>query len=148
MGDKMTEIREILKDGVTEDTSVQINFHLDSAVAMADSEKPVAASIDSRSNVTVYSDCRLKPHLVPAKISTKNDVWHDTIIARFEGIHLSAGKHAFLTIAYPTPAGAMAPEVVEIKETILGNEKICFGCTVGGQKYEFCLEDVLFNKES
>ena len=33
MGDKMIEIREILKDGVTEDTSVQINFHLDSAVA-------------------------------------------------------------------------------------------------------------------
>lgn len=120
MGDKMIEIREILKDGVTEDTSVQINFHLDSAVAMADSEKPVAASIDSRSNVTVYSDCRLKPHLVPAKISTKNDVWHDTIIARFEGIHLSAGKHAFLTIAYPTPAGAMAPEVVEIKENDSG----------------------------
>ena len=59
MGDKMIEIREILKDGVTEDTSVQINFHLDSAVAMADSEKPVAASIDSRSNVTVSSDCRL-----------------------------------------------------------------------------------------
>ena len=112
---------------------------------MADSEKPVAASIDSRSNVTVYSDCRLKPHLVPAKISTKNDVWHDTIIARFEGIHLSAGKHAFLTIAYPTPAGAMAAEVVEIKETILGNEKICFGCTVGGQKYEFCLEDVILS---
>lgn len=141
---KFLAVMDVL-DGVTEDTSVQINFHLDSAVAMADSEKSVAASIDSRSNVTVYSDCRLKPHLVPAKISTKNDVWHDTMIARFEGIHLSAGKHAFLTIAYPTPAGAMAPEVVEIKETILGNEKICFGCTVGGQKYEFCLEDVILS---
>ena len=137
---KFLAVMDVLDD-VTQDTSVQINFHMDSARAMADSERAVAASMDSRANVTVYGDQRFKPHLVPAKISTKNDVWHDTMIARFEKDHLTAGKHAFLTIAYPTLAGETAPEVVGIEEKILENKKILFCCVIDGQRYEFCLED-------
>ena len=141
---KFLAVMDVLED-VTEDTSVQINFHMDSPRAMADSEECFAASLDDRANVTVYGDRKLKPHLIPAKISTKNDVWHDTMIARFEGNHLAAGTHAFLMIAYPMPAGEQAPKVDGIKEIILENEKILFQFMVENQNYEIYLEDAVLS---
>lgn len=141
---KFLAVMDVLED-VTEDTSVQINFHMDSPRAMADSEECFVASLDDRANVTVYGDRKLKPHLIPAKISTKNDVWHDTMIARFEGNHLAAGTHAFLTIAYPMPAGEQAPKVDGIKEIILENEKILFQFMVENQNYEIYLEDAVLS---
>lgn len=122
--------------GVMPDTSVQINFHMDSPRAMADSEKSFAASVDeTRANVTVFTDRRLKPALIPAKISTRNNVWHDTVIARFEAEHLKEGRHAFLSVAYPTRPGEKAPEVREISEEFSEDGKIRFCFEVEDHPY-------------
>lgn len=95
---KFWAVMDILTD-VPADTSVQINFHMDSPRATVDSERSAAASADeTRANVTVYVDGRLKPTLVPTKISTRNSVCHDTVIARFEAEHLEKGRHAFLPV--------------------------------------------------
>jgi len=131
---KFLAVMDIL-DGVTEDTSVQINFHMDSSCAMADSEESYAVSVDTRANIAVYGDRRLKPHLIPAKISTKNDVWHDTMIARFEMDHMMEKRYAFLSIAYPSPAGEKAPKVTEISEEFLEDGTIRFCFKIGEQGY-------------
>lgn len=128
--------------GVEADTSVQINFHMDSPRAMADSEKSLAASLDEAgANVTVYADGRLKPTLIPAKISTRNNVWHDTVIARFEAEHLQEGRHAFLSIAYPARPGEKAPEVTGMEEKFTVDGKIRFSFVVGNQPYTMELFD-------
>ena len=126
---------------VKEDTSVQINFHMDSPLAMADSKKSFAATIDSRANIGIYSDRRLKPSLVPAKISTRNDVWHDTMIARFEAEHLAEGRHAFLSVAYPVPEGQKLHEVTDIASELLDDGKVRFGFSVDHSHYELELAD-------
>lgn len=121
--------------GVTPDSSVQINFHMDSPQAMADSEKSFAASVGDGVNVAIYADPRLKPGLVPAKISTRNDVWHDTMIARFEAEHLQEEQYAFLSIAYPVPDGGTVPEVAEITEEFGDDGKIRFGFAIEKRRY-------------
>ncbi|MDO5407600.1 MAG: heparinase II/III family protein [Eubacteriales bacterium] len=135
---KFLAVMDILEH-VTPDSSVQINFHMDSHCVMADSEKSFAVSVDPRANVAVYSDKRLKPSLVPAKISTKNDVWHDTMIARFEAEHLSEGRHAFLSVACPAPAGQQAAEVTEVSSELLDDGTVRFGFTVEQCSYELVL---------
>lgn len=137
---KFLAVMDILT-GMTPDTSVQINFHMDSSCAMADSEESYAASMDSRANITVYGDRRLKPFLVPAKISTKNDVWHDTMIARFNVDHLTEKRYAFLSIAYPTPAGQKAPIVTEISEQFMDDGSVQFGFMMDGDRYKLSLAD-------
>lgn len=117
--------------GVAPDTSVQINFHMDSHRAAADSEKSFAASTaGSGANVVIYADRLLKPCLIPAKISTRNNVWHDTMIARFETEHLQEPRHAFLSIIYPVPEGGTAPEVTEISGEFGEDGKILFRFTI------------------
>ena len=137
---KLLAVMDILEH-VKEDTSVQINFHMDSSLVMADSEKSFAATIDSRANIGIYSDRRLKPTLVPAKISTKNDVWHDTMIARFEAEHLAEGRHAFLSVAYPVPEGQKVHEVTDITSELLDDGKVRFGFSVNHSHYELELAD-------
>ena len=61
-------VMDYLED-IEPDTSVQINFHMDASRAVADSEQSFAQSLSDDANVAVFSDKRLKPHLVPAKIS-------------------------------------------------------------------------------
>lgn len=144
---KMLAVMDIL-EGVSEDTSVQINFHIDSPLVMADSEKSFAVSVDERANIGVYSDRRLKPTLVPAKISTKNDVWHDTMIARFEAEHLEEGKHAFLSVAYPTPEGEKVPEITEIFSEFENEETVRFGFSVEQRSYELKLSENILSMNS
>ena len=137
-------VMDILED-VTEDTSVQINFHMDSSLVMADSEKSFASTMEQlRANVAVYSDRRLKPALVPAKISTKNDVWHDTMIARFEKNHLEAGKHAFLSVVCPAPAGQRLPEVTQIRSELGEDGKTEFEFVVDRCRYMLTLSKTFF----
>ena len=143
----MLAVMDIL-EGVSEDTSVQINFHIDSPLVMADSEKSFAVSVDERANIGVYSDRRLKPTLVPAKISTKNDVWHDTMIARFEAEHLEEGKHAFLSVAYPTPEGEKVPEITEIFSEFENEETVRFGFSVEQRSYELKLSENILSMNS
>lgn len=132
---RMLAVMDILEN-VNPDTSVQINFHIDSPLVMANSEKSFAVSVDNRANVGIYSDKRLKPMLVPAKISTKNDVWHDTMIARFEAEHLAEGKHAFLSVVYPVPEGVEVPEVTDIFSEFANEGNVRFGFCAEGHSYE------------
>ena len=131
---KMLVIMDLLEH-IKENTSVQINFHMDSPLAMASSKESFAMTIDERANIGVYSDKRLKPSLIPAKISTKNDVWHDTMIARFEAEHLHEGRYAFLTVAYPAPAGKKIPKVTNISEYFMEDGKIRFEFQVDSFTY-------------
>lgn len=144
---KFLAVIDMLED-VIPDVSVQINFHMDSPAAMANSENSWACSATSNANVAIYADSRLKPTLVPGKISTKNDVWHDTMIARFEANHLEQSHYAFLSIAYPTPAGGKAPEVTDIKTTMPGEGKTCFHFSVDGKTYLLSLHNNLLNVEN
>lgn len=124
---------------VAPDTSVQINFHMDSPLGMADSGKSFAATISEEANIAVYSDRRLKPGLVPAKISTKNDVWHDTLIARFQAEHLQEKRYAFLSVAYPTEAGRKAPEVTGIETEFTEEGDVLARFEIGGRRYVLSL---------
>lgn len=137
---KMLAVLDVLEQ-VKADTCVQINFHIDSPMVLANSEKSFAVSVDDRANVGVYADKRLKPTLVPAKISTKNDVWHDTMIARFEAEHLEEGKHTFLSVAYPAPAGEEVPEVTDIFSECVSDGKVRFGFGAEGRRYELELSE-------
>lgn len=128
--------------GVEPDTSVQINFHMDSSRAVVDSEKSLAASMDETgANVTVYADRRLKPALVPAKISTRGSVWHDTVVARFGTEHLREDRCAFLSIAYPTRPGEKALEVTGIEERFAADGSVLFCFAVGSENYALRLSE-------
>lgn len=128
-------------DGVMPGTDVQINFHMDSPAAMADAERSCAASMGKGTNVVIYADPRLKPGLVPAKISTRNDVWHDTVIARFEAEQLQETQYAFLSIAYPVPEGGTAPEVTDIVETFDADGTIRFQFRIEKEHYTLVLSE-------
>lgn len=136
---KFLAVMDVLTD-VPEDTSVQINFHMDSAQVTADSEKSFAASAALGANVAVYGDRRFKPALVPAKISTRNNVWHDTMIVRFEADHLEGGRHGFLSVACPAPVGETAPEVTDIEAEFLSDKTVQFRFVMAGCLYvlELC----------
>ena len=133
-------VMDVLTD-VPPDTSVQINFHMDSARVTADSEKSFAASAAPGANVAVYGDSRLKPSLIPGKISTRNNVWHDTMIVRFEAEHLEAGRYGFLSVACPCPEGETAPEVTDITEEFLTDGTIRFGFQAEGCHYTLELRE-------
>lgn len=126
---------------VVPDTSVQINFHMDAPMAMANSETSYACSVTDEANVAVYTDRQLKPTLVPAKISTKNDVWHDTMIARFEANHLEDENCAFISVVYPVRAGETAPEVTGIEKEIRADGTSHFAFTVDGLDYKLDFAD-------
>lgn len=126
---------------VNPDTSVQINFHMDTPAAMADSEHSFARSLTKEANISVFSDSQLKPSLIPAKISTKNDVWHDTMIARFESGSISEGCHAFVTVAFPSPAGAAAAEVTDIQKELKADGSLLASFRVDGQDYRLELKE-------
>lgn len=128
-------------DQVEADTSVQINFHMDTPQAMADSETSSACSLHPQANAAIFTDRRLKPHLVPAKISTKNDVWHDTMIARFEAERLTESRYAFLSLVYPTAPGQQPPEVTAIQSEIVTFDQIRFAFTVGETDYTLLLHN-------
>lgn len=108
---------------------------MDSPCAMADSEQSFACSLRDTANIAVYSDDELKPTLVPAKISTKNDFWHDTMIARFEANHLEAGRHAFVHVAYPFPTGHTRPSVTDIKKEYHADESLLVSFVIDGREY-------------
>lgn len=135
-------------DQVTEDTSVQINFHMDSPQAMANSETSFACSMSPQANVAVYSDQRMKPRLVPAKISTKNDVWHDTTVARFEADHVMDSQYAVSSVVCPVAPGQQAPEVTGIRSEIVSFDKIHFYFTVEDTNYTLTLENDRLTVES
>lgn len=138
-------------DHVEPDTSVQINFHMDAPQAMACSETSYARSLHPQANAAVYTDRRLKPHLVPAKISTKNDVWHDTMIARFEADHLTDTQYAFLSLVYPIAPGAQPPNVSSIRSEIISFHQIKFYFTVEQTSYSLLLCDnrlTILNQDS
>lgn len=135
-------------DQVEADTSVQINFHMDAPQAMANSETSSACSLHPQANAVIFTDRRLKPHLVPAKISTKNDVWHDTMIARFEAEHLTESRYAFLSLVYPTASGQQPPEVTAIQSEIVTFDQIRFSFTVGQTDYALLLHNHLLTIES
>ncbi|MFR5634726.1 MAG: heparinase II/III family protein [Monoglobales bacterium] len=138
--DRILAVMDVLEQ-VEEDTSVQINFHMDSPLAMANSEESYAMTVDSRANVGIYADKRLKPSLIPAKISTRNDVWHDTMIARFEAEHLKAGCHAFLSVAYPAPAGEELTKVTELSGRITENGQAEFSFETEKTRYRLVLSE-------
>lgn len=135
-------------DQVEADTSVQINFHMDAPQAMANSETSSACSLHPQANAAIFTDRRLKPHLVPAKISTKNDVWHDTMIARFEAEHLTESRYAFLSLVYPTAPGQQPPEVTAIQSEIITFDQIRFSFTVGETDYALLLHNHLLTIDS
>ena len=128
-------------DRANPEDSVQINFHMDSSAAAADSSSSFARSLSGQTDVALFSDPRLKPHLVPAKISTKNDVWHDTMIARFEAPHLNDSCCAFLSLAFPLRPGMNVPEVTNIRSQIESFNRIFFFFTVDGLRYTLTLSD-------
>lgn len=137
---KMLAVMDILEQAAA-DTSIQINFHMESPMVMANSEKSFAVTADDRANIGVYADKRLKPTLVPAKISMKPDAWHDTMIARFEAEHLEAGRYAFLSVAYPAPAGMEVPEVTDIFSEFAEDGTVHFGFLAESRRYELLLLD-------
>lgn len=122
-------------DHVIPDTSVQINFHMDAPAAMVNAKQSFARSLTGHANVAVYSDASLKPSLVPAKISTKNDVWHDTVIARFEAEHLRDSQCVFLCIAMPSPAGEEPVTVTGIWKETGADGAINLGFAADGKEY-------------
>jgi len=132
---KFLLILDIL-DHVVPDTSVQINFHMDAPEALVNTKASYARSLTSDASVAVYSDACLKPTLVPAKISTKNDVWHDTVIARFEAEHLNDTRCAFVCIAMPAQTGETPKMVTEIKKELCADGAVKVSFTVSGQTYE------------
>lgn len=120
---------------VEPDTSVQINFHMDSPKATADSELSFAQSLSGNADVAVFSDRRLKPKLVPAKISVIDYTWHDTMIARFEAEHLNSSSYAFLSIAVPLKPGENPPAVCNIRSQIISPEEIHYHVQLDGTSY-------------
>lgn len=123
-------------DHISEDSSIQINFHMDSPAAMADSAGSYAHSISDRANIGIFSDGDTKPSLVPARRSTKDDVAHDTMIARFEAEHLSGGFHVFISVVCPSPAGQELSAVTEIKKAVSENGVIRISFFKDGTHYQ------------
>lgn len=133
-------------DQVPEGTSLQINFHMDCPCAVADSERSFAESLaDEGANIAVYSDPRLKPNLVPAKISVVDYSWHDTMIARFEAEYLEQGNHAFLSVGVPAREGEKPAPVDKIGSHIISRDEIeytfifestCYKIIMRGEKLE------------
>lgn len=144
---KMLAVMDVLEH-VVFDSSVQINFHMDSSLVMADSKESFAVTKDTRANVGVYSDKRLKPTLIPAKISTKNDVWHDTMIARFEAEHLQEEQYAFLSVVYPAPAGAEVPDITHIFGKVTEHGKAQFGFCIKQCRYDLELDENILTLHS
>lgn len=128
-----------LLEQTEEDSSVQINFHINSPTVAADSAKSCVCSISADANIGVFTDDGLKPALVPAKCSNRCDVWHDTIIARFEAEHLSAGRHGFVSIACPAPAGQTVPTVSGIKKEFTADGRFLVSFSVMEKRYELAL---------
>lgn len=120
---------------VVPDTSVQINFHIDTPAASVNTEQNYACSLSSQANIAVYSDDSLKPTLVPAKISTKNDVWHDTVIARFEAEHLKTSQCEFVCIGVPAPAGETPAKASDIKKEHTDDGKVIVSFTLFDKNY-------------
>lgn len=141
---KMLAVMDVL-DQVRADSSVQINFHMNSPVAKVNSEKSCAVTLDEGANVGVYADRRLKPDLISAKISMRPDSWHDSVIARFEANHLEEGRHAFLTVAYPSPAGMEAVEVTGISSEFAEDGSVHFHFEADSEKYELVLSGSKLN---
>lgn len=130
-----------LLDQVTPDSSVQINFHMDSPAAMADSERCFARTLSEQANIGVFSDGQAKPALIPAKRSIKTDVAHDTMIARFEAEHLDGGKHGFVTVAYPVPAGCPMPAVTELSKEFCEDGAFLVSFLIDGAEYRLRLDE-------
>lgn len=136
-------------DQVPEDTSVQINFHMDSPCAAADSERSFAESLAEKgANIAIYADPRLKPHLVPAKISVVDYAWHDTMIARFEGEHLAAGSCAFLTVGIPLHEGERASAVERIGSRILDQNTVEYTFAYEKTNYRLTMREASLEVES
>ena len=133
-------VMDYLED-IEPDTSVQINFHMDASRAVADSEQSFAQSLSDDANVAVFSDKRLKPHLVPAKISVIDYTWHDTMIARFETDHLSDTDTAFLSVAVPLRPGCTAPSVTDINSHIVRPGEVHFSVRIDNTYYTLKLSD-------
>lgn len=127
-----------LLDNVEKDSSVQINFHIDCPAVMADSRQCCARSLSSHANIGLFSDGQTRPSLIPAKRSTKDDVAHDTMIARFEAEHLSAGFHQFATIAVPAPTGQDVLTAHSIKTVSLPDRTLQLSFAIGKKNYSFC----------
>lgn len=124
-----------LLDHVEADSSVQINFHMDSPTAMADSRCSFACTLSEDANIGIFSDGEAKPALIPAKRSTKTDVAHDTMIARFEAEHLAEGRHGFVAVAYPVPAGQKIPDVTEVQKEYGDDGSFRVSFKIDGQEY-------------
>lgn len=134
---------------VAEGTSVQINFHMDSPRAVADSRSSFAESLSAKgANIAVYGDTRLKPYLVPAKISVIDYAWHDTMIARFEGEHLEAGDHAFLTVCVPLHEEERPVAVTDIGSNVASKEQIEYTFTCAGVHYKLIMRGKSLEVES
>lgn len=128
-----------LLDGVVPDSSVQINFHIDCPTVAADTERRFVYSLSKEANIGVFSDGQTVPYLVPARRSTKNDVAHDTVIARFEAEHLAGGRLGFLSIAYPVPAGLPLPEVSNIYKEFQADGDFLVSFQIDSQDYHLSL---------
>lgn len=126
-------------DHANPEDSVQINFHMDTPQAMANSQTSCAQSLSGQTEIAIFADQRLKPHLVPAKISTKNDVWHDTMIARFEAPHVMDSCCAFLSLAFPLRTGMKPPVVANIESQIQDFNQIRFCFTADKINYSLIL---------
>lgn len=128
-----------LLDKATPDSSVQINFHIDCPTVAADSKRRCVHSLFGEANIAIFSDGQTTPSLIPARRSTRNDVAHDTIIARFEAEHLAGGRHGFLSIAYPAPAGIALPEITDISKEFRTDGSFQITFRIDGHDYRLSL---------
>ncbi len=128
-----------LLDEVVPDSSVQINFHIDCPTVMVDSEHRLVRSLSNEANIGIFSDGQTVPSPIPARISTRDDVAHDTIIARFEAEHLAEGRHGFVSVAYPVPAGSPLPEVTSISKEFRADGAFLVSFRTGGHDYRLSL---------
>lgn len=128
-----------LLEEVTPGSSVQINFHMDSPAAMADSDRCFARSLSGGPDIGIFSDSQAKPSLIPARRSTKSDVAHNTMIARFEAEHLTGGRHGFVTVAYPVPTGKKMPEVTGIRKEFEESGAFLASFQIDGREYKLAL---------
>lgn len=120
--------------GLKADDSVQINFHLDrTQIELSDDNSAVTKS--DNANIAIYMSEGPKPSILDAKISTGNDICHDSKIVRYELKNIKDKDFISASILVPSRAGEETSKVEGLTSTKFG-EEIRVNFVLSGERYE------------
>lgn len=125
--------------GLNKNDSIQINFHLDRTDIVL-GEKNNAITNSDKSNIAIYMSQGPVPSLVDAKISTGNDICHDSKIVRYEMKNSLENEFLSAAVLVPAAAGKKADDVENLK-VIKDGAGIEVRFNLDGKQYEITLKD-------